>query len=110
MTSSSASDAGYDVASCLGPFADERTVCPLVTEGRCAAVEVAHVVISTPAVGVEVIAAPRRHYSGGLIVQATDADATRIRQTQLVASVEARGVRKVCHRPLRRVMRPLCIR
>jgi hypothetical protein len=40
-------EAGYDVASCFGPSARARVVCPLVSDGRCAAVADADVVIST---------------------------------------------------------------
>src|SRR4051794_13145754 len=61
--------AGYDVASCFGPSTHADVVCPLVSEGRCAAVEEADAVISTTSLGGEgeVIAALSRRHPEGLI-------------------------------------------
>lgn len=82
-------EAGYDVARCFGPSAQARVVCPLVTEGHCAAVEDADVVISTTSIhddGALVTTLYERH-PRGLIVER--GDGLSIEQKRLLAAVEA---------------------
>lgn len=97
-------DAGYDVATCAGPtgeterlsrfrrrylnWADpqplerrERTVCPLVAEGRCPLVEGADVVISTTRLtdSREILARLSARTSPPLVVEGTSSDFERDR-------------------------------
>jgi hypothetical protein len=76
-------EAGYDVAVCGGPAAEtedhERTVCPLVTEGRCPLVDGADVVVSTTrlADGREIIGRLSAGSSPALVVEGTSSDLER---------------------------------
>jgi hypothetical protein len=84
-------EAGYDVASCFGPSTEAHMVCPIVGEGRCAAVDEADVVISTTRLADdgEVVAALCRRHPEGLIVEGAEADEPPIEQSRLLAAVEA---------------------
>jgi hypothetical protein len=76
-------EAGYDVAMCGGPSAEteqhERTVCPLVTEGRCPLVEGADVVVSTTRLtdGREILGRLSARSSPALVVEGTSSDLKR---------------------------------
>ena len=79
-------EAGYEVATCFGPSTDGHASCPLVSSGRCGAVEEADVVISTASLGAVVAAISARH-TGGLIVEGADG-ALPMNQARLLDAVE----------------------
>ena len=76
-------EAGYDVAMCGGPAAKtedhERTLCPLVTEGRCPLVEGADVVLSTTRLtdGRQILGTLSARSSPALVVEGTSSDLHR---------------------------------
>ncbi len=76
-------EAGYDVAMCGGPAVQtedhDRTVCPLVTEGRCPLVEGADVVVSTTRLidSREILATLSARSAPVLVVEGTSSDLKR---------------------------------
>jgi hypothetical protein len=76
-------EAGYDVAVCGGPDAKtedhERTLCPLITNGRCPLVEGADVVVSTTRLtdGRKILGALSARSSPALVVEGTSSGLTR---------------------------------
>ena len=78
-------EAGYEVATCVGPTAGDATTgdphssCPLLTEGQCHLVSAADVVVSTTSLGSgpEILAKLSARLAPRLVVEGTTADLAR---------------------------------